>query len=167
MVTLKASRDIVCFSGLMLAFYMWWSHIRFKNPKSGIYLWRWWSIINLCLPQNLFSAIIRNPIDKSQMLFVKGTRAMLMSGFFYWRGQAHALGVNQFSCFIHVSKMYLVSHPKCDDVSLDGINLSSIIKSPKRKCLISNGETAISNLNSLCHCCAVCARRIAIGNMTR
>ena len=32
------------------------------------------SIINLCLPQSLFSAIMQNPIEKPHWLFVKGTQ---------------------------------------------------------------------------------------------
>ena len=32
------------------------------------------SIINLCLPQSLFSAITQNPIGKTHWLVVKGTQ---------------------------------------------------------------------------------------------
>ena len=41
------------------------------------------SIRNSCLSQRLFSAIIQNPSQKSDRLFVEGARAMLTSGLAY------------------------------------------------------------------------------------
>lgn len=38
------------------------------------------SIINLCLPQSVFSAIIQNSIKKKIRLFAEGAKAMLNSG---------------------------------------------------------------------------------------
>ncbi len=40
-------------------------------------------IINVCFPQRLFSAIIKNLIVKSHRLFVEVTSAMLTSGMAY------------------------------------------------------------------------------------
>ena len=37
------------------------------------------SMINLCLPQSLFSAVVQNPTEKSHRLFVEGNRASLIT----------------------------------------------------------------------------------------
>ena len=64
-------------------FHFWWLNLHFKNHKSGFHLWglSGWtkcvSIINLCLPQSLFYAIIQIPTEQSFGHFVEGTRVML------------------------------------------------------------------------------------------
>ena len=59
----------------------WRLHLRFKNHKSRVHWWRLScltkrvSIINFCLPQSLFSAIMQNPMGKTHRLVVKGTQS--------------------------------------------------------------------------------------------
>ena len=48
----------------MFILYCWTKHV---------------SMINLCLPQSLFSAVIQNPTEKSHRLFVEGNRALLIT----------------------------------------------------------------------------------------
>ena len=74
---------------LLRVLNVWWLHLRFKNHKSSVH---WWilscltkrvSIINFCLPQSLFSAIIQNPIKKPIGLLSREPRVMLTSGLAY------------------------------------------------------------------------------------
>ncbi len=44
---------------------------------------------HLCSSQNLFSVIIKNPVQKSPKLLVKETSAMLIPGFAYKKSSLH------------------------------------------------------------------------------
>lgn len=74
---------------LTLAFLFWQFNLHLKKHKSGAHLCRlpWWTkcdqILNLCLPQNLFSWINRKSNWTILMLFDKGTRLMLSSRLTY------------------------------------------------------------------------------------
>ena len=67
---------------LLFFFLLLVGYFHLKTHKTCVLLWKlscWTksvSIINLCLPQNLFPAIIQNPMEKSHWLFGEGTRTM-------------------------------------------------------------------------------------------
>lgn len=61
-------------SSLTIAFYFWWWYLGFKKKNiCEDYLDEHLSIINLSFSQNLLFAIIKNPTEKYDWLFVEGT----------------------------------------------------------------------------------------------
>ncbi len=74
---------------LTIAFRIWRFHLCFEKHQHGVHLWGlscstiYVSHLNLCSSQSLFSAVIKNPIQKSHKLLAERTSVMLTSGLAY------------------------------------------------------------------------------------
>ena len=84
----SVNTPLMNFELLRVLIKFWRLHLRFKNHKSSVHWWRLScltkrvSIINSCLSQSLFSAIMQNPMEKTCWIFVE-PMTTLTSGLAY------------------------------------------------------------------------------------